>query len=73
MVSLVRQPDNQYDPNAVKVTDVMGEQVGHIKKELAKALAVIMDNKLARVDGYEIGYLYLFSPINKSTFINFFI
>lgn len=71
MVSLVRQPDNQYDPNAVKVTDVMGGQVGHIKKELAKSLAVIMDNKLARIDGYANGYLYLFSPINKSTFTCF--
>ena len=51
MVSLVREPHNKFDPNAVKVDNVIGQQVGHIKKELASALAVIMDNKLAKVDG----------------------
>lgn len=51
MVSLERQPENRYDPNAVKVNNVDGVQVGHIKRELASALAEIMDNKLARVEG----------------------
>ena len=51
MVSLARQPDNQYDDNAVKVSNVMGDQVGHIKKELARPLAYIMDQKLARLEG----------------------
>jgi SWI/SNF-related matrix-associated actin-dependent regulator of chromatin subfamily A3 len=52
MVSLVREPTNQYDPNAVKVNNVAGQQVGHIKKELAKALAYIIDFHLARVEGF---------------------
>ncbi|XP_061861855.1 helicase-like transcription factor isoform X2 [Colius striatus] len=51
MVALQREPNNPYDKNAVKVNNVNGEQVGHIKKELAAALAVIMDNKLALVEG----------------------
>lgn len=51
MVSLVREPRNQYDRNAVKVTNVYGCQVGHIKRELAAPMAHIMDNKLAMVEG----------------------
>ncbi|XP_010181283.1 PREDICTED: helicase-like transcription factor, partial [Mesitornis unicolor] len=51
MVALQRDPSNPYDKNAVKVNNVNGDQVGHIKKELAAALAGIMDNKLALVEG----------------------
>ncbi|NXT77050.1 HLTF factor, partial [Zapornia atra] len=51
MVALQREPNNPYDKNAVKVNNVNGDQVGHIKKELAAALAGIMDNKLAFVEG----------------------
>ncbi|XP_065496614.1 helicase-like transcription factor isoform X2 [Caloenas nicobarica] len=51
MVALQRDPNNPYDKNAVKVNNVNGDQVGHIKKELAAALAGIMDNKLALVEG----------------------
>ncbi|NXX39415.1 HLTF factor, partial [Tricholaema leucomelas] len=51
MVALQREPNNPYDKNAVKVNNVNGDQVGHIKKELAAALAGIMDNKLAVIEG----------------------
>lgn len=51
MVALQREPNNPYDKNAVKVNNVNGDQVGYIKKELAAALAGIMDNKLALVEG----------------------
>ncbi|XP_010119290.1 PREDICTED: helicase-like transcription factor, partial [Chlamydotis macqueenii] len=51
MVALQREPNNPYDKNAVKVNNVNGDQVGHIKKELAAALAAIIDNKLALVEG----------------------
>ncbi|KGL78768.1 Helicase-like transcription factor, partial [Tinamus guttatus] len=51
MVALEREPSNPYDKNAVKVKNVNGDQVGHIKKELAAALADIMDNRLAVVEG----------------------
>ncbi|XP_032860515.1 helicase-like transcription factor isoform X2 [Tyto alba] len=47
----IREPNNPYDKNAVKVNNVNGDQVGHIKKELAAALAGIMDDKLALVEG----------------------
>lgn len=58
MVNLVREPANKYDPNAVKVTNVAGQQVGHIKRELAKALAFILDSRLARVEGWDIFSVY---------------
>ncbi|XP_072221362.1 helicase-like transcription factor isoform X1 [Leuresthes tenuis] len=51
MVGLVREPHNQYDRNAVMVANVYGNQVGHIKKELAAAMAYVMDNNLAKVEG----------------------
>ncbi|XP_041828646.1 helicase-like transcription factor isoform X2 [Melanotaenia boesemani] len=51
MVGLVREPHNPYDRNAVMVANVNGNQVGHIKKELAAAMAYVMDNNLAKVEG----------------------
>uniref|UniRef100_A0A1A8EJ16 Helicase-like transcription factor n=1 Tax=Nothobranchius korthausae TaxID=1143690 RepID=A0A1A8EJ16_9TELE len=51
MVGLVREPQNPYDRNAVKVTNIYGSQVGHIKKELAAAMAYVMDRSLAKVEG----------------------
>ncbi|XP_071999196.1 helicase-like transcription factor isoform X1 [Engystomops pustulosus] len=51
MVALQREPNNPYDRNAVKVNNVNGEQVGHIKKELAAALSPVMDRKLVKIEG----------------------
>ncbi|XP_010749377.3 helicase-like transcription factor [Larimichthys crocea] len=51
MVGLVRQPQNPYDSNAVMVANIYGNQVGHIKRELAAAMASIMDRNLAKVEG----------------------
>ncbi|XP_041515135.1 helicase-like transcription factor [Microtus oregoni] len=51
MVSLQREPDNPYDQNAIKVNNVNGDQVGHLKRNLAAALAFLMDNKLVQVEG----------------------
>ncbi|KAK0141626.1 Helicase-like transcription factor [Merluccius polli] len=51
MVALVREPQNPYDRNAVMVANMDGSQVGHIKKDLAAAMAFVMDNNLAKVEG----------------------
>lgn len=59
MVSLQREPNNPYDKNAIKVNNVNGNQVGHLKRDLAAALAYIMDNKLAQVEGYVLLELVL--------------
>ncbi|XP_035529657.1 helicase-like transcription factor [Morone saxatilis] len=51
MVGLVREPQNPYDSNAVMVANIYGNQVGHIKRELAAAMAKVMDRNLAKVEG----------------------
>lgn len=51
MVALEREPNNPYDKNAIKINNVDGNQVGHLKRDLAAALAYIMDNRLAQVEG----------------------
>ena len=51
MVTLEREPTNKYDINAIRVKNVGNVQVGHIKRELAKPLAFIMDKNLARLEG----------------------
>ena len=51
MVSLQREPHNPYDCNAIRVNNIYGVQVGHIKREQAKVLARIVDRKKARLEG----------------------
>lgn len=41
-VVLKREPSNQYDPNAIRVDNVMGAQVGHIPRGMAAKLAKYM-------------------------------
>jgi SWI/SNF-related matrix-associated actin-dependent regulator of chromatin subfamily A3 len=43
-VDLKREPSNPYDRNAIRVDNMRGEKVGHIKKEQASILAPIMDS-----------------------------
>jgi len=40
---LVRQPDNEFDPNAIAVLAVTGEQVGFLNRRLAAVLAPVID------------------------------
>ncbi|XP_071949768.1 helicase-like transcription factor [Antedon mediterranea] len=51
MVGLVREPNNPYDRNAVRVDNVSKQKVGHLNRHLAAAMSYIVDNKLARVEG----------------------
>ena len=34
-----REPANQYDPNAIRVDNVLGRQIGHIPRTVAAKLA----------------------------------
>ena len=43
-VSLVRDPYNPYDPNAIKVINSNGDHIGFISKELASTMAMNMDS-----------------------------
>lgn len=42
-VILRRQPANIYDPNAIQVLNIRGEQIGHVPREMASLLAPVMD------------------------------
>jgi SWI/SNF-related matrix-associated actin-dependent regulator of chromatin subfamily A3 len=43
-VRFVREPHNPYDRNAVRVDNMQGESVGHIKHNQAKLLVPYLDN-----------------------------
>ena len=43
-LSLVRDPNNQYDRNAIMVLNSSGNQLGFISKEVASNLAYNMDS-----------------------------
>ena len=51
-VTLVREPHNPYDRNAIRVDNLRGEKVGHIKRQSAELLSRVMDNrgKKIRID-----------------------
>ena len=46
-VRLVREPENPFDPNAIKVT-IAGQTVGHIRREVAEILSPQMDAQSLR-------------------------
>lgn len=54
-VMLRRQPENQYDRNAIQVLNVNREQIGHIPRQLAAKLAKYLDNHELLVEGMLTG------------------
>lgn len=48
-VLLIREPNNPYDRNAIQVKNVMGNQVGHIGRNIAAKLAAYMVRELAQM------------------------
>ncbi|KAF1984535.1 hypothetical protein K402DRAFT_358980 [Aulographum hederae CBS 113979] len=55
MVVLQRQPNNQYDPNAIQVQNVQRQQIGHLPREIASKLARYMDSKQLLIEGVIAG------------------
>ncbi|KAG8978503.1 hypothetical protein FRB90_008429, partial [Tulasnella sp. 427] len=51
LVSVVREPTNQYDANAIRVLNASGTQVGHIPRAAAARLAPLMDQGVVSVEG----------------------
>ena len=47
VIQLEREPQNQYDPNAIKVL-ADGKQIGYIGKDYSGILAPMMDNEFRR-------------------------
>ncbi|KAJ5223581.1 hypothetical protein N7468_008123 [Penicillium chermesinum] len=59
-VILKREPENQYDKNAIRVTNVMGDQIGHIGRHVAARLAPYMDSGDLQVEGILTGQIGTF-------------
>ncbi|KAG2129835.1 SNF2 family N-terminal domain-containing protein [Suillus bovinus] len=50
-VRLVREPQNQYDRNAIEVRNIGGTKVGHVPKAAAAKLAPLLDRGAITVEG----------------------
>ena len=77
-VQLVRDPHNKYDKNAIKVCNTYGQQIGHIKREVASTLAQLMDKNQEKVviirfklyiDSYYFRLSLMLSSIESLKFI----
>ncbi|PWY73360.1 SNF2 family helicase [Aspergillus eucalypticola CBS 122712] len=59
-VRVVRDPGNPYDSNAIRVDNVMGQQIGHIPRTVAAKLAKYLDDRSLVVDGVLTGVIGAF-------------
>jgi SWI/SNF-related matrix-associated actin-dependent regulator of chromatin subfamily A3 len=55
LVLVRREPNNQYDRNAIQVLNVRGEQIGHIPRTIAAKIATFMDKKTLIVEAHTTG------------------
>lgn len=69
-----REPNNQYDTNAVRVDNIMGSQIGHLPRNLVVKLAPYMDRGDIVLDGVLNGHkgpfdcpirLYFYGPSDR--------
>ncbi|KAJ5795078.1 Zinc finger RING-type [Penicillium paradoxum] len=54
-VIIIRDANNQYDRNAIRVENVMGAQIGHIPRQVAAKLAPYMDARDLILEGVLTG------------------
>ncbi|KAI1881221.1 hypothetical protein JX265_000047 [Neoarthrinium moseri] len=55
LVVCKREPQNQYDGNAIRVDNVMGQQIGHVPRNLAAKLAPYLDGNEIALEGVLTG------------------
>lgn len=55
LVMLQREPQNQYDRNAIRVNNVMGQQIGHLPRTLVAKLAPYIDQNDLVIEGVLTG------------------
>ncbi|KAJ5345299.1 hypothetical protein N7452_003303 [Penicillium brevicompactum] len=68
-VQVIRDANNQYDRNAIKVENVMGAQIGHIPRQMAAKLASYMDARDLIIEGTLTGEIGSFScPVDLKLF-----
>jgi hypothetical protein len=63
-ISLVREPTNLYDPNAIKVVRGDGQQFGFVNRALAAMLAPILDHYKETVKGIVASITGGYSPFS---------
>ncbi|RAL10024.1 DEAD/DEAH box helicase [Aspergillus homomorphus CBS 101889] len=56
-VIVKREPTNQYDRNAIRVDNVMGNQIGHIPRTMAAKLAKYLDSRSLLAEGMLTGVI----------------
>ncbi|KAJ3278488.1 hypothetical protein HK104_002295 [Borealophlyctis nickersoniae] len=54
-VTIIREPRNPYDRNALRVDNTMNQQVGHIPRDVAAHVSPLLDRQLMRVEGTVTG------------------
>jgi len=68
-IVLIREPDNKYDSNAIKVCSLQEHQIGYIPKNTAKQISKEIDSK-RNVKTYVVdnsnGYIKVLITINKN-------
>ncbi|KAL9031140.1 MAG: hypothetical protein Q9196_000816 [Gyalolechia fulgens] len=68
-VSVRREPTNRHDPNAIRINNVMGDQIGHIGRGPAAKLSPYIDNGSLLVEGAIAGNKGQYDcPINLKLF-----
>ncbi|CAI5971373.1 unnamed protein product [Closterium sp. NIES-65] len=53
MVRLIREPNNAYDRNAIRVDNIRGQKVGHVEAKMACHLAPLVDAGLVAIEAPE--------------------
>ena len=70
MVGLVREPENAYDANAIRVENIAAEKVGHLNRQLAAQVSQqthwVGSGMLVVLGGCGCGHLHL-APFAGST------
>lgn len=56
-VRVLRDPNNQYNPNNFTITDEFGENLGNLPAELCNALAPLIDSGTAEIVCARVSYL----------------
>ena len=68
-VMVRREPRHQYDSNAIRIDNVVGDQIGHIGRNVAAKLANLMDTHQLLVEGALTGPKSTFeAPISLKLF-----
>lgn len=75
LVAIRREPNNQYDRNAIRIDNVIGQQIGHLPRKFVEKLAPYIDEDEIVLEGVLDGEkgqwdcpikLYIYGPSNPT-------